>query len=239
MWNTWDIHRLMNPLKIFKAPQNEQFPNATEFGRGNMSHDTEILCKTVQKAVAYYTGEGRAMEDFFLIDIKATDSSGYFTTGQSTDTDAQHKTRYTFYHFNTETKNWETEHQGEIMGGLKAGWTSSPLHLITKSGSWKVVIDPVQSGTCALPEGTKKIGEMTAKKADKDCEGQNRTSNSDDTCGDCMEGYEENEDGLCSPSQGQYAIPPTDYQNLMILGGGLLLLALMFSKKRKKAKKKD
>ena len=239
MWNTWNIHRLMNPLKIFQAPVNKDFPNATEFARGEMSHDTDTLCKTVQKAVAYYTGEGRAMEDFFLIDIKATDSSGYFTTGQSKDTDGQHKTRYTFYHKNTETGEWDTGHQGEIMGGMDAGWTSSPLHLITKSGSWKVVIDPVQSGTCALPHGTKNIGEMTAKEADKDCEGQNRTPNSDDTCGDCIEGYVQNEHGLCSLPQGQDATIPTDYQNLMVLGVGLVGLALVLSKKRKKKAKAE
>ena len=239
MWNTWNIHRLMNPLKIFQAPVNKDFPNATEFARGEMSHDTNSLCETVQKAVAYYTGEGRAMEDFFLIDIKATDSSGA-TTSQHSDTDGQHKTRYTFYHKNLDTGEWETEHQGEIMGGMGEGWTSSPLHLITKSGLWKVVIDPVQSGTCALPSGTKNIGEMWAKEAT--CEGQNRTSNSDDTCGECIEGYVENEYGLCSTPahpQGEDTTLPTDYQNLMMLGVGLAGLALVLSKKRKKKAKAE
>ena len=60
---------------------------------------------------------------------------------------------------------------------------------------------------------------MWAKEAT--CEGQNRTSNSDDTCGECIEGYVENEYGLCSTPahpQGEDTTLPTDYQNLMMLG---------------------
>ena len=230
MWDTWNINRLMNPLKIFKAPVNPDFPNAKEFGRDEMSKDTNMLCKTVHKAVAYYTGEGRALEDFFIIDIKATDSSG-LSTSQTSDTDGVHKIRYTFYHFNNETKIWDTEHQGEIMGGMDAGWVSSPLHLISKSGNWKVLIESIQSGTCALPSGQKYIGGMSAKEATIDCDSQNRTANTDNTCGDCVEGYEENE-GSCNLQDDTI---PADYQNIMIVGGGLLGLALLLKKKRAKA----
>lgn len=197
-----------------------------------MSKDTNALCKTVQKAVAYYTGEGRALQDFFIIDIKATDSSGYFTTGQSKDTDGPHKTRYTFYHYNTETETWDTEHQGEIMGGMDAGWVSSPLHLISKGGEWKVEIDPVQAGTCATPSGQLEIGTMNAKESTTDCDSLNRTANTDNTCGECVDGYEENEQGLCSSPQD--SMIPTDYQNLMAVGGGLLVLAIILKKKGKK-----
>lgn len=227
LWNTWNILRLMNPIKTFQAPVNPEFQNATVFGRATMSKDTNMLCKTVHKAVAYYTGEGRALEDFFIIDIKATDSSG-MGTGQSSDSAYGHKTRYTIYH--KEDGIWETEHQGEIIGS-ESGYVGSPLHLITKPGEWKVSIDVISSGDCAEPTGSKNVGTMTA--LENNCDNSYRVSNEDGSCGGCMDGYTETEEGgdcISDDGDSKQGVP-TNYNNLYMLGGGLLILGLVLKKK--------
>ena len=256
MWNTWNIHSLMTTPKVFNAytppdkwsnaPLHPSYSNNDTylFGDKEISHDTNSLCKTVHGLQGFHTNPAKngavAMEDFILIDAKATDSSG-MATHQHYEIEGAHKIRYNI-DWQEKDGDWVTEHQGEVYFPMDEGsWKQGGIHLITKAGKWRVQMDSISSGTCALPTGVHTVGTFTAKEPKElPCEEQNREPVVGITrktgCLGCIEGYEENEWGECVEAQAQdedYE-PPTDLNNLLMVGGGLLALALVLKKKRKK-----
>ena len=254
MWNTWNIHSLMTTPKVFNAdtkyintPLHPSYSNKDTylFGDEEISRDTKALCKTVHRLQGFHTQSIRAnpvaMKDFILIDAKATDSSGMSSNKQSKNIAGPHKIRYNI-DWQEKDGDWVTEHQGEVHFPMEDGWwKQGGIHLITKAGKWRVQMDSISSGTCALPTGVHTVGTFTAKEPKElPCEEQNREPvvgiTNKTGCLDCIEGYEENEWGECVEAQAQdedYE-PPTDLNNLLMVGGGLLALALVLKKKRKK-----
>jgi len=249
MWNTWNIHRMMSESssqnRVFKSTIKEGWGNkAREFGDETESRDTRTNCESEMRVQAYYTGSGEALRDFFIVDARARDSSGS-RTNLETDIAEAHKIRYNIDH--KEDGEWVTQHQGEFYFPMEEGdWQTSPLHLITKPGEWRVQMDSITTGTCAAIHGVHTVGTMTAKETTYTCAELNRKVEPDlwgdnegvEVCGDCIEGYVQDEEtGQCVVyvEQGEDYTPPTDYNNLYLALGGLLGLAIVLKKKRKKA----
>lgn len=247
MWNTWNIHRMMSESqnRVFKATIKEGWENkAWEFGDKTESKDTRTNCESEMRVQAYYTGSGEALRDFFIVDARVRDSSGT-RTNLETDIAEAHKIRYNIDH--KEDGEWKTQHQGEFYFPMEDGdWQTSPLHLISKPGEWRVQMDSITTGTCASIPGVFDVGYFTAKETTYTCAELNREVEPDlwgdnegvEVCGDCIEGYVQDEEtGQCVVyvEQGEDYTPPTDYNNLYLAVGGLLGLALVLKKKRKKA----
>jgi len=236
MWDTWNVHRMMSQTLVKEAtPTNLNYPNATLIGEGNLNHDTTMLCETYHKAQAWFTGEGRALEDYIFIDYKLTDSEGIENTGQHSENAADHKIKYTIYYM--EDDKWETAFQNEVIGDTD-GWATSSLHLIPKGAIYKITIKSIDAGECAEPSGTKEIGRFTALEEKPDCGYQNRETLEDEECGECNAGYEENADSECVIIGEEPIADPSDMTPLItalaVIGG----VALILKKKAKKAKAK-
>ena len=255
MWNTWNIHALMTPNKVFNSyepptkylsyPLHKSYDNknSRKIDIKEISHDTADLCKTVHAVGAYLSTRDKypiALKDFVIIDAKATDSSGT-ATHQHYNLDGPHKIRYNI-DWQEKDGDWVTEHQGEVYFPMDEGhWREGGIHLITKAGKWRVQMDSISSGTCALPTGVHTVGTFTAKDPPPpSCEEQNREPivgiTNKTGCLGCIEGYEENEWGECVEAlvQEEDYEPPSDLNNIYMVGGLLLGLAVILKKKRKK-----
>ena len=251
MWNTWNIHSLMSesPNRVFNGSTIKEGweSKAKEFGDITKSRDTKKNCESEMRVQAYYTGSGEALKDFFIIDARARDSSGS-RTSLKTDIAESHKIRYNIDHKegpDGSVGEWVTQHQGEMSFPAEdGGWKTSPLHLISKPGKWRVQADSITTGTCAAIKGVHDVGFFTAKETTYTCEELFRVVKPDtwgdnegvEVCGDCIEGYvQDDETGQCVVyvEQGEDYTPPTDYNNLYLAVGGLAALAIILKKKRK------
>ena len=198
----------MNPKTVFLKPELSKKGGKVKplnFGDKTESKDTDAEnCESEMRVQAYYTGSGEALRDFFIIDASVRDSSGV-RTSLKTDIAEAHKIRYNIDH--KEDGEWKTQHQGEFYFPMEEGdWQTSPLHLISKPGEWRVQMDSITTGTCAAIPGVFDVGYFTAKETTYTCAELNRQVEPDpwgdnegvEVCGDCIEGYVQDEEtGQC------------------------------------------